>query len=98
MGVTWGASGELWRSLWVAERMTGDVNMSPVMFWGSLGGLWVVVGMPWDHGGSVGASWDGPGRPLGCFWRYGAILGSVLRDQNVVILLVLDGFLRCHVF
>ena len=78
--------------------MTGDVNMSPVMFWGSLGGLWVVVGMPWDHGGSVGASWDGPGRPLGCFWRYGAILGSDLRGQNVVISLVLDGFLRCYFF
>ena len=97
MGVTWGASGELWRSLWVAERMTGDVNMSPVMFWGSLGGLWVGVGMPWDHGESLGASWDGLGRPLGCFWRYGAILGSVLRRQNIVISLVLNGFLRCHV-
>ena len=74
------ASGGPWRSFWIVEGMTGDVNMSPVTFWGSLGGLWVVVGMPWDHGGSVGASWDGPGRPLGCFWRYGAILGSVLRS------------------
>ena len=87
-----------WGSFWVVERMTGDVNMSPVTFWGSLGGLWVVVGMPWDHGGSVGASWDGPGRPLGCFWRYGAILGSVLRCQKVAISLVLEGFLICHVF
>ena len=78
--------------------MTGDVNMSPVMFWSSLGGLWVAVGMPWDHGESLGASWDGPGRPLGCFWRYGAILGSVLRGQNVAISLVSDGFLTCHVF
>ena len=78
--------------------MTGDVNMSPVTFWGSPGGLWRVVGMPWDHGESLGASWDGPGRPLGCFWRYGAILGSVLRSQNVAMLLVLDGSLRCYVF
>ena len=78
--------------------MTGDVNMSSVMFWGSLGGLWVVVGMPWDHGGSVGASWDGPGRPLGCFWSYWVVLETVPRIQNVVISFVLDGFLRCHVF
>lgn len=63
-----------------------------------LGCLGVLVGMPWDHGGSLGASWDGAGRPLGCFWRYGAILGSVLRGQNVAISLVLEGFLRCHVF
>ena len=84
--------------LLVVGHMTGDVYMSPVTFWGSLGGLWVVVGMPWDHGGSVGASWDGPGRPLGCFWRYGAILGSVLRCQKVVISQVLEGFLICHVF
>ena len=40
----------------------------------------------------------GPERHLGCFWRYGAILGSALRGQKVAISLVLDGFLRCHVF
>ena len=65
---------------------------------GVLGGPWEVPGGTKNRGGSLGASWDGPGRPLGCFWRYGAILGSVLRDQNAVISLVLDGFLRCHVF
>ena len=73
--------------------------------WGSLGKALEVLGGPWgvpggtkNEGCSWGASWDGPGRPLGCFWRYWAILGSVLRSQNVVILTVLGGFLRCHVF
>ena len=60
------------------------------------GGLWgvpgVVSGDPGgtqgrrkNGGGSLGASWDGPGSPLGWFWRYGAILGSVLGGQNDVI-------------
>ena len=73
------------------------------------GGLWevpgVVSGDPGgtqgrrkNGGGSLGASWDGPGSPLGWFWRYGAILGSVLGGQNVAIPMVLDGFLRCHIF
>ena len=32
---------------------------------------------------SLGASWDGPGGPLGWFWRYLAILGSVVGGQSV---------------
>ena len=66
--------------------------------WGSLGVPGGVPGGTKNGGCSRGASLDGPGRALGCFWRYWAILGSVLRGQNVVISLVLDGFLRCHVF
>ena len=44
------------------------------------------------------ASLERPGGPVGWFWRSGVILGSVLGGQNVVILLVLDVFLRCYVF
>ena len=58
----------------------------------------MVPGGSENGGGSRGASWDGPGRPLGWFRRYGAILGSVLAGQNVSISLVLNVFLRCHVF
>ena len=68
-----------------------------------------VLGGPW---GSLGGSQGAPktevvlgerpgmvlGGPWGCCWRYWAILGSVLRGQNVVISLVLDDFLRCHDF
>ena len=43
LGGLWGG---LWGSLWVVEHMTGDIFMSPVTFWCSLEGLWVVVGMP----------------------------------------------------
>ena len=73
--------------------------------WGSLGSSLGVLGGPWgdprghkNGGCSRGVSWDGPGRPYGCFWRYWAILGSVLRRKNVVISLVLASFLRCHGF
>ena len=66
--------------------------------WGSLGVPGGVPGGTKNGGGSLGASWAGPGEALGCFWRYGVILGSVLRDQNVVISFVLEGFLICHVF
>ena len=45
-----------------------------------------------------GASLERPGVPLGWFWRSEVILGSVLGGQNVAISLVVDGFLRCHVF
>ena len=65
---------------------------------GSLGVPVGVSGGTKNGGCSRGASWDGPGRPLGCFWSYWAILGTVPRSQNVVILFVLDGFLMCHVF
>ena len=58
----------------------------------------VVPGGTKDGGASFGASWDGPGEPLGCFWRYGEIPGSVPRDQNAAFSLVLMGFLICHVF
>ena len=40
-------------------------------------------------GASLGVSWDGPGKPLVCCWRYGAILGPVPRDQHVAISFVL---------
>ena len=73
--------------------------------WGSLGSSLGVLGVPGGIPGSTknggcsrGVSWDGPGRPYGCFWRYWAIIGSVLRRKNVVISEVLGGFLRCHVF
>ena len=79
---------------WLSSGMGTCQNKN----WGSLGVLGGVPAGTKNGGGSLGASWDGPGRPLGCFWRCGAILGSVLRDQNVVISLVLNGFLRCHVF
>ena len=71
----------------------------------------VVLGGPW---GSLGTSQGAQktevvhgecpetvlGGPMGVFGGIGrrAILGSVLRDQNVVVSLVLGGFLRCHVF
>ena len=53
-----------------------------------LGGPWASLGVPGgtkDGGASRGASWDGPGKPLGFVGRYGAILVSVPRDQNVPI-------------
>ena len=50
--------------------------------------LGVAGGLPVDaknRGASFGASWGGPGKLLGRCWRYGAILGSVSRDQIVAI-------------
>ena len=66
--------------------------------WGSLEVPGEVPGGTKNGGCSRGASWDGPGRPLGCFWRYWAILVSVLRSQNVVISKVLGGVLKFYVF
>ena len=70
--------------------------------WGSLGdpleSFGCLLGGPWASLEALGASWDRPGGRLGWFWRSGAILGSVLGGQNVVISLVLGGILRCHVF
>ena len=67
-----------------------------------LGGVpespWEVPGGSQNGSGSLGASWNGPGRPLGWFWSSWAILGAVLGGQNVCISLVLDGFLRGHFF
>ena len=37
--------------------------------------------------------WSVLGKLLGWFWRSGVLLGSVLGGQNVVISLILDGFL-----
>ena len=83
-----------WRNV-LAELANGHL---PEQELGVLGGPWEVPGGTKNGGGSLGASWDGPGEALRCFWRYGAILGSVLRCQKVAISLVLEGFLICHVF
>ena len=42
--------------------------------------------------------WSVLGGLLGWFWRSGVLLGSVLGGQNVVISLVLEGFLESLVF
>jgi len=65
------------------------------MCWGAAGGG---PGGTRNGGGCGGRGGDGPGGALGCFWRYGAILGSVLRCQKVAISLVSEGVLICHVF
>ena len=83
-----------WRNV-LAELANGHLPEQELEV---LGGPWEVPGGTKNGGGSLGASWDGPGGALGCFWRYGAILGSVLRCQKVAISLVLEGFLICHVF
>ena len=73
--------------------------------WGSLGSSLGVLEGPWgdprEHKkrrlfsrSVLGRSWEA----LWVFLGYWAIIGSVLRRQNVVISLVLGGFLRCHVF
>ena len=85
------ASGEMF---WLSLRMGTCQNKN----WGSLEVPGGVPGGTKNGGGSLGASWDGPGGALECFWRYGPILGSVLRCQKVAISLVLEGFLICHVF
>ena len=70
--------------------------------WGSLGSSLGVLGGPWGDprghkkrrlfsGSVLGRSWE-------ALWVFLAILGSVLRGQNVVMSLVLGGFLRCYVF
>ena len=79
---------------WLSLRMRTCQNNN----WGSLGFPGGVPGGTKNGGGSLGASWDGPGGPLGCFWRYGAILGSVLRCQNVAFSLILERVLICNVF
>ena len=48
--------------------------------------------------GFLGASQECRGGHLGWFWTSGAILGSVLGDENVDIYLVLAGRLRCYFF
>ena len=83
-----------WRNV-LAELANGHLPEQELEV---LGGPWEVPGGTKNGGGSLGASWDGPGEALRCFWRYGPILGSVLRCQNVAISLVLEGFLICHVF
>ena len=80
----WGSLGVLWRSL-----------EEP---WGPLGVSWEVLGHPWRPSERPGIVLGGPWGDFGGMGRYGAILGSVLGGQNVDILLVLDGILRCHVF
>ena len=54
--------------------------------------------LPKFLGESLERLWSVLGELLGWFWRSGVLLGSVLGGQNVVIFLVLDGFLGCHVF
>ena len=54
--------------------------------------------LPTFLGASLERPWSDLGGLLGWFWRSGVILGSVLGCQNVVISLVLNVFLRCHVF
>ena len=72
----------------VPRDISGGVPESP----------WEVPGGSQNGGGSQGASWNGPGRPLGWFWSSWTILGAVLGGQNLFISLVLDYSLRCHVF
>ena len=81
------------QSVWTSDLLEG----SPRGPLGALGGLVGRLERSKSRGCSRGASWDGPGRRLRCFWRYGAILGSDLRSLHVFILLVLDGFLICTV-
>ena len=68
--------------LLVLERSLGGPWGCP---WGGLWGSWGEPGEEEKRRRFSGASWDGPGSPLGWFWRYGAILGSVLGGQTVVI-------------
>ena len=49
-------------------------------------------------GESLERLWSVLGGLLGWFWRSGVLLGSGLGRQNVVISLVLHGFLECNVF
>ena len=84
LGGSLGVLGDPWEgpggSLEVPKEVPKEVLGDPS---GSLGRSLEVLGGPWEgliggtkNGGcSRGASWDGPGRPLGCFWRYWAILG-----------------------
>ena len=89
------ALGRHWQSLGSSLEILGGPQGRP---WRSLGVPGGIPGGTKNGGCSRGASWDGPGRPFGSFWRYWVILGTVSTRQNVVISLVLDGFLRCHVF
>ena len=70
--------GEPWRSFWIVEGMTGDVNMSTVTFWGSLGRLWVVLEMAWGLRGSLGVACGVAARPQSSQAKSLGRLGEVL--------------------
>ena len=102
LGVPWGvpeheceALGGHWQSLGRSLEILGGPKGRP---WGSLGVPGGIPGGTKNGGCSRGVSWDGPGRPYGCFWRYWAIFGPVLRCQAVVISMVLVMTLEVHVF
>ena len=84
----------LWACVWDAWGSLGDLK-GP---FGTLGVLWVSLGRSLGvlggPGSVLGSSWGA----LAVCWTSGAILGSVLGGQNVVISLVLGGILRCQVF
>ena len=82
----------------------GSATSLAVETWGPLWGPWRVRGgrlegprapktLPKFLGESLERPWSVLGGLLGWFWRSGVLLGSVLGGQNVVISLVLDGFL-----
>ena len=79
---------ETWGPLWGPRRVRG----------GRLEGPRAPKTLPKFLGESLERPWSVLGGLLGWFWRSGVLLGSVLGGQNVVILLVLDGFLECEVF
>ena len=73
--------------------------------WGSLGRSLEVLGGPWRGPRRVQKRRLFSGSVLGWSWEALGVFLEVLGDpwvspegQNVAIPLVLDGFLRCHVF
>ena len=61
-----------WRNV-LAELANGHLSEQEL---GVLGGPWGVPGGTKNGGGSLGASWDGPGEPWGVFGGMGRSLGQ----------------------
>ena len=79
---------ETWGPLWGPRRVRG----------GPLEGPRAPKMLPKFLGESPERLWSVLGGLLGWFWRSGVLLGLFLGSQNVVISLVLEGFLECQVF
>ena len=80
---------------WVSWQMGTCQNMktvrrmsSGVRSLGVLGGPWGSPRGTKNGGRSLGASWDGPGRPFGWFWSMGRSLGQFWEVKMLIFRLL----------